>query len=117
MPTKTARSPLILSPEERLELEEIKGSRTAPHREVLRARTLLLYSDGASFADIARTLSTTRQTVYKCVDKALAMGPKAGLRDRYHRPREPEITNEAKAWCVVRSKAIMFPLQSDHVSV
>lgn len=100
MPTKTARPPLILSDEQRRELEEISRSRTSEHREVERSRMLLLYADGASFTDVARNLGTRRQTVYKCVDKALAMGPKAGLRDRYHRAREPEITEEAKAWVV-----------------
>lgn len=100
MPTKTARPSLILSDEQKRELEEISRSRTAEHREVERSRMLLLYADGASFTDIARNLGTRRQTVYNCVDKALAMGPQAGLRDRYHRAREPVITEEAKAWVV-----------------
>jgi transposase len=32
------------------------------------------------------------------VDKALAMGANAGLRDLYHRPKEPVIGQDAKAW-------------------
>ncbi len=38
--------------------------------------------------------------IYRSVDKALAAGVQAGLKDRYHRPHEPEITDEAKAWVV-----------------
>ena len=39
-----------------------------------------------------------RPTVYKCIDKALAMGYEAGLQDLPHSPKKPEITLEAKAW-------------------
>lgn len=42
----------------------------------------------------------SRPTIYKCIDKALAAGVMTGLRDHYHRPRMPEITEEAKAWVV-----------------
>jgi transposase len=34
------------------------------------------------------------------VDKALAAGVQMGLKDKYHRPHEPEISDEAKAWVV-----------------
>jgi len=40
------------------------------------------------------------KTVCKCIDKALLEGVSEGLRDRYHRPRAPEITDDAKAWVV-----------------
>jgi hypothetical protein len=38
-----------------------------------------------------------RPTIYKCIDKALAAGVEAGLRDRYHRPYPSQIGDEAKA--------------------
>ena len=38
--------------------------------------------------------------IYRCVDKALAAGVQMGLKDKYHRPHEPEITDAAKAWVV-----------------
>jgi len=38
--------------------------------------------------------------IYGCVDKALAAGVQMGLKDNYHRPHEPEISDEAKAWVV-----------------
>jgi transposase len=38
--------------------------------------------------------------IYRCIDKALAAGVQMGLKDKYHRPHAPEITNDAKAWVV-----------------
>ena len=38
--------------------------------------------------------------VYKWVDRALALGAEAALSDQFHRPKEPVITEQAKAWVV-----------------
>jgi transposase len=42
----------------------------------------------------------TRLSVSKWVAKALAVGPMAALKDSYHRPKEPAIGDDAKAWVV-----------------
>ena len=42
----------------------------------------------------------TRKSVDKWIRKALAMGSDAALKDAYHRPKEPIITEEAKAWVI-----------------
>ncbi len=42
----------------------------------------------------------TRLSVSKWVVKALAVGPMAALKDSYHRPKEPAIGDDAKAWVV-----------------
>jgi len=81
-------------------LAELAGSRTAPVREVERAKVLLRYADGLSITDVMRRVGVRRPMIYKCIDKALAAGVAAGLKDAYHRPHEPEITDEAKAWVV-----------------
>ena len=47
---------------------------------------------------IQRHLGISRPTIYKCIDKALATGAQSGLNDRYHRPQEPVLTPETKAW-------------------
>jgi len=107
MPRTSARPKPVLSPEERRHLEELARSRTAPRREVLRAEILLGFVDGREISAIARTLGVSRATAYKCIDKAVTMGPRAGLADTYHRPRLPVITAEAAAWCV--SVACMKP--------
>lgn len=94
------RNPLTLTPEQRQRLQEVARSRTHPVRAVQRAHILLAYAERTPIADIARLFHTTRTTVYKCLDKALAMGWEAGLHDLYHRPKAPVITAEAKAWVV-----------------
>ena len=100
MARKSARAPLVLSPEHRSMLGELAASRTAAQREVERAKVLLAYADGKAPTEIQRLFGVSRPTIYKCIDKALAAGVGAGLKDAYHRPHEPEITDEAKAWVV-----------------
>jgi transposase len=100
MGRRTGRAALVLSEEQKGLLEKLSGSRTAPRREVERARILLCCARGMTISAIARDQGLTRRTVYKCLDKALSAGVTAGLKDRYHRPREPEITEEAKSWVV-----------------
>ena len=100
MPRTTLRAPLSLSEEERLDLQEISMSRKRPLREVQRAKILLAYEGKMPITEISAHVGVSRLTVYKCIDKALAMGPSAGLSDLYHRPKEPVITPEAKAWVV-----------------
>lgn len=100
MARPVGRAPLALSTEHRSMLSELAGSRVAPRREVERARILLAYADGSTPTQIQRALGVSRPTIYKCIDKALAAGVAAGLRDRYHRPHAPQITDEAKAWVI-----------------
>lgn len=100
MARESGRARLTLAPEQRKTLEELASSRTAPVREAERARVLLGYAAGISITELQRQLGLSRPMIYRCVDKALAAGVQMGLKDKYHRPHEPEITNEAKAWVV-----------------
>src|SRR6202789_1671391 len=100
MAGKTRRSRLILSDDDKAELQQLARSRTVPHREALRAAILLGYHAGESIAGIGRRLGMTRLSVAKWVAKALAVGPMAALKDNYHRPKEPVISDDAKAWVV-----------------
>ncbi len=93
----TKRAPLMLSPEEKTQLTRLARSRTAPRREIERARILLRYAEGAALSDIHRELHLSRPTLYKCIDKALTTGVQNGLKDKYHRPKEPEIPEAAKS--------------------
>jgi hypothetical protein len=81
-------------------LEQLARSRTAPHREKQRAAILLGYSADESIASIGRRLGMTRLSVSKWVAKALAVGPMAALKDNFHRPKDPVIGDDAKAWVV-----------------
>ena len=99
MGRKRNKPHLVLSSEERKKLEKISTSRTAPRREIERSRILLGYADGEKeIVQIASEVGVSRPTVYKCIGKALSMGVEAGLKDTFHRPFEPVITPEAKAW-------------------
>lgn len=100
MARKVGRAPLVLSAQDRSKLEELAGSRTAALREVERAKVLLAYAQGKTPTEIQRALGLSRPTIYKCIDKALAAGVSVGLRDKYHRPRKPQISDEAKAWVI-----------------
>jgi transposase len=97
---KTQRAELSLSIEQRSKLEQISKSRKASLREVQRSQVLLHYADKVPISQIHDLVKVSRPTIYKCIDKALAAGPDAGLRDHYHRPFDPSITSEAKAWVV-----------------
>lgn len=94
------RPRLKLSAEEVEHLGSLQASRTAPWRETQRARIVLRYHSGENVSEIARAVGMTRKSVDKWIRKALAMGSDAALKDAYHRPKEPVITEEAKAWVI-----------------
>ena len=100
MARKSERPSLVLTQEQRATLQELSASRVASAREVERAKVMLGYADGVSITELQRRLGFSRPMIYRCVDKALAAGVQMGLKDKYHRPHEPEITGEAKAWVV-----------------
>lgn len=100
MAGKTRLPKVALSGDQLTELQQLSQSRTASLREVQRARILCRYHAGETITAIARAMGLTRKSVRKWIDKALAMGAEAALKDAYHRPRAPVITEEARAWVV-----------------
>lgn len=100
MARKSTRPKLKLNEEEQEKLYKLSQSRTAPRREVERASILLKYAENESLLTIKRELNVSRPTIYKCIDKALAAGIETGLKDKFHSPKQPTITEEAKAWVV-----------------
>jgi len=100
MPRKSQRPKLQLDQSQHRELVKISQSLTAPIREVQRAKILLKYADGKTISAIKKELNVSRPSIYKCIDKALAAGIETGLKDKYHRPKDPAITTEAKAWVI-----------------
>jgi hypothetical protein len=67
---------------------------------VQRAGILCRYHAGETVTGISRAMEITRKSVRKWIDKALAMGAEAALKDAYHRPHAPVITEQARAWVV-----------------
>ncbi len=100
MPGKSKRLKLVLTPQEVQHLQLLRASRTAPVREVQRAEILWRYHSGETIAEIMRAVKMTRKSVGKWINRALAIGVEAALKDAYHRPRPPGITADAKAWVV-----------------
>lgn len=100
MPRKTQKAKLILDAKQKEQLQKLSQSRKAPIREVQRANILLQYAEGMEITEIERLIQVSRPTIYKWVEKALAMGIDEGLKDKYHRPKEPVITEEAKVWVI-----------------
>jgi transposase len=100
MATTSKRSKLLLTDEQKHDLEQTAHSRTRPQREVQRAKILLGYSLGQNITTISQALGISRVAVYKWIDRALAVGIETALSDKHHRPKEPVITEEAKAWVV-----------------
>ncbi len=100
MPRKSQKAKLILDEGQKEQLTKISQSRKAPIREVQRANILLRYSEGMPITEIEKGTQVSRPTIYKWIEKALAMGIEEGLKDKYHRPKDPVITAEAKAWVI-----------------
>jgi len=100
MARKTKRAKLILTGEQEIKLSQLSTSRKAPLREVQRAKILLHYADEIPISQIQQRVNASRPTIYKCIDKALAAGADAGLKDCFHRPFEPTIDKAAKTWVV-----------------
>jgi transposase len=100
MPRKSQKAKLILDANQKEQLKKISQSQKAPFREVQRANILLQYTEGKEITEIERLLKASRPTIYKWIEKALAMGIDEGLKDKYHSPKEPKITEEAKAWLI-----------------
>lgn len=100
MAGRSRRPRLRLTDEEVDKLRAIRDSRTAPVREVQRARILLCCHSGETIAQIARGVRMTRKSVGKWISKALAVGADAALKDACHRPKAPTITAGAAAWVV-----------------
>jgi hypothetical protein len=94
------RPKLFMEENKLQELHTIASSRSEPFREVQRAKILIMFSKNIAISHIQKETHASRPTIYKCIDKALNMGIDAGLRDKFHRPKEPVINDEAKAWVV-----------------
>ncbi len=88
-------SRVILTPEERQQLEGLVRRGTAAQRDVLRARVVLLAADGVGTVDIANRLGVTPPTVSKWRQRASRSGVKS-LADAKRTGRPRTISEEAR---------------------
>src|ERR1700681_3697679 len=91
---------LVIGKREVSQLRSIARSRTEPAARAARARMLLAYREDPSFYAVGCLLDVHRQTVQRCVERAMAHGVMAALDDSPRPGREPTITVEARAWLV-----------------
>lgn len=92
--------PLLLSDEERNQLETIMRTRTLQAQIVSRARILLLKAEGDSVDTIAEKVDLNRNSVLLCLKKYNAGGIENAIYDAPGRGRNAEITDEEKTWII-----------------
>ncbi len=73
MAGKSKRAALLLTVPELQSIQRIANSRTQRLRKVRRAQILFRYQAGQAISQIAEAVAVCRDTVYDCIDKALAM--------------------------------------------
>lgn len=113
MPRKAAV--VVLSSEERKTLETLASSRTAPYRQVQRARVVVLAAQGLSNTRIAREVDLSRAMVIRWRERFLR-NRLEGLSDR-PRPGRPRVYSEADRLRVVETACNQSPPHETHWSV
>jgi transposase len=92
------RAKISVSEKDKSKLLRISKSKTSPHREVIRSTILLKYMENQTITSIAKDCNTNRPLVERCIDKAIAFGVMAALKDLPGRGVKPTITDDAKSW-------------------
>jgi transposase len=106
---------VLLSAAERATLETWTRSRALPHRQVLRARIILMAADGATNQDIAKALKQSRPTIQLWRERFLALRS-AGLEKDAPRPGRKERISPVKIRAVVDATLHTKPPNATHWS-
>jgi transposase len=112
--SRTAAS-IVLSVEERLELERWARGRSLPLRQVQRARIVVMAADGVRNQDIARRLRVSRPTVQLWRERFLTLRLKGLEKDAPRPGRRPRI-RAAKVRAVVEATLGSKPPDATHWS-
>ena len=94
---RSPAAPLLVTDEQRLVLERLFRSRTAPHRDVQRARVLLLAGEGFAHTRIAAEVGVCAMTVKAWRDRFAEDGLEDFSAVRPGRGRKPSIAAERVA--------------------
>ena len=89
-----AAEALKITDEQRVELDRLAGSLTAPEREVRQARALLLAGEGVANAQIARRCQVSLPTVRRWRNRFVEQGIRSVGRVRPGRGRPPVISDK-----------------------
>src|ERR1700729_3566120 len=82
--------PLVLTQQERQELQEMTQSRTLPAGDVMRSRMILLLADRAAYQKIQNLLDTTAPTISRWKRRFLDIRI-AGLMEELHPGQQPSV--------------------------
>jgi transposase len=83
-------TPIVLSEEERVELQQMTQSRSLPAGDVMRARMILLLSEGTTYRRIQDLLETTAPTISRWKERFLQHRV-AGLMEERHPGQQPSV--------------------------
>lgn len=89
---------IILKDEDQKILRSLANSQTAEHRQVTRAKIILLASEGYSNAEISSKIGVHRNTVSTFINKYLAAGLQYALNDSGRSGKPSLITDEEKTY-------------------
>lgn len=106
---------IVLNDAERTTLQGWARSRSLPHRQVLRARIILMASDGMANKDIAAALDQSRPTVQLWRERFLALRLPGLEKDAPRPGRKPRITPE-KIRAVLEATLHSVPPNATHWS-
>ncbi len=115
MITGRPKSPLVLSEEERLQLNAVAKSRSFPHALVMRARLVLLAAEGVANTVIAKQLNLSQQSVCLWRQRFLKQGLQ-GLHDEF-RPGRPRSISDERVAALVRKTLATKPKDGTHWTI
>ena len=115
MITGRPKKPIVLSDEEREQLNAITNSRSLPHGLVRRARIVLLDADGVSSNAIAERVGISHQSVCQWRKRYLKQGL-AGLHDEL-RPGRPRTVSDDEVALLVRKTLETKPSGGTHWTI
>jgi transposase len=101
-----AAETIALTTEERMELEQMRQSRSLPAGDVFRARLILMLAEGLSYRTIEERLDTTAPTISRWKDRFLKQRV-AGLLEIRHPGQKPSVVTpalQAKVLATTRHK-------------
>lgn len=93
------RANLVVTAEEKELLGRMSRAKKTERRLAERAEVVRRAAEGESVSEIARSVGLTRKSVGKWIDRVLALGVGAGLKDLRHGAKA-RITPEARTWVV-----------------
>ena len=97
---KKAKGELKPTGDEESMLKKLSASRTGEARVVERSKILLMYSHGEKPDNIAESLSTNKQKVYRIINKALALGIETALHDARRTGKPRSISDPARSYII-----------------